>query len=159
MLREKALCYGLEFLHRLDIVHQFAFVPREFAQTLHRSLFSFGDIISSLLNLGMKRVDIFFEQLPSFTPLERCRKLYDGIALFVTSLLLVQHHLSTPELFCLVTQKLLSTQVLSVADHLQEFACVSRETQSPETDTEVIVLEEYEESVLLQHMESVYHWQ
>lgn len=163
LLGEKALCYGLEFLHRLDIVHQFPFVPREFAQTLHRSLFSFGDIISSLLNLGMKRVDIFFEQLPSFSPLERCRKLQDGISLFVTSLLLVQHHLSTLELFCLVTQKLLSTQVLSVADHMQEFARSSRSmdgwTGEEETNPEVIVLDEYEESVLLQHMESIYHWQ
>lgn len=117
-LGEGALCLGLEFLKRVEQTEYFLFVPRVLSVSIYSALFNFGDLISALLNLGMKRVDIFFNQLQDSSGMEQSRKLSEASCLLVESLQLVRRDLNTQSLYILVTRKILSTQVLAFADHI-----------------------------------------
>lgn len=125
LLGEKSLCIGLAFLQRVESLGRFAFLSRDLSVAVQRSLFTFGDLISSILNLGIQRVDIFFDQLTEMHPTERCRKLAEGTSLFRESLRLVRDHVPDADLHALIIQKMFSTQVSQALNFIsQYFACL-----------------------------------
>lgn len=118
LMGEKALCVALELAQKLETIKEFSFVPRAFLTTLMTSLFSFGDLLSALLNLALRRVDAFFEVLSTLPPELHARKISDGTSLISEFLVLVKEELKTDYLFSLVMEKAMTSLLLAFNDHL-----------------------------------------
>lgn len=107
-LGERALCYALELAIRIESLNQYSFVPKDLLHTMNRTLFSSGDLISALMNLSIKRVDAFFEELQSLPPSNRSKKLLDMVMLPNEILRGLKEDLKNEEYFHLVLKKVIA---------------------------------------------------
>jgi hypothetical protein len=109
---EQALCVAIELAHSLETFKQYSFIPKAFVHTLSTSLFALGDLLSSLLNLCIRRVDAFFEVLQSL-PLElHAKKIAEGPVGLISELLtLVKDNLHSAELLKLVMEKVIISSI------------------------------------------------
>lgn len=105
VMGEQALCCALELTQKIEDMKQYTFVPKTFLATLASSLFTFGDLLSALLNLSLRRVDSFFEVLVTLPPELHSRKLSEGTQLISEFMQLVKEDLKTDFLFRLVMDK------------------------------------------------------
>lgn len=96
---EQGLCAALELAQKLEDIKQYTFIPKSFSTTLSSSLFSFGDLLSALLNLSLRRVDSFFEVMPTLPAELHAKKFADMPCLIAEFMQLVSSELVSLGLF------------------------------------------------------------
>lgn len=105
-LGEKALCVALEFATKMQNLSKFYFVSKDIIESLNRNLFSSGEIISSLMNLAIRRVDAFFDEVESkIRENIKAKFMFDPQKFLVEYISLVREELTTNDLFRLVVDK------------------------------------------------------
>jgi hypothetical protein len=143
LLEEKALCSALLLSDRIDSLQRFSFIPKEFHQTLSKTLFSSGDLLSALIKLSANRMDAFFELILSSSLDVRMKKLIEIQSILDEFLQLIKDDLTDPLLFQMIIQKIITTQLLAFADYLL-----------------LLDLSSYHESALIEHIhacETIYY--
>jgi hypothetical protein len=143
LLEEKALCSALLLSDRIDALQRFSFIPKEFHQTLSKTLFSSGDLLSALIKLSANRMDAFFELILSSSLDVRMKKLIEIQSILDEFLQLIKDDLTDPLLFQMIIQKIITTQLLAFADYLL-----------------LLDLSNYHESALIEHIhacETIYY--
>ena len=104
-LEERALCTALLLSDKIESLHKFSFIPREFMDTLSRTLFTSGDLITALIKLAAHRMDAFFETIHSSTIDLRSKKLMEMKSVLQEFISLVRDDLTDENLFRMVIQK------------------------------------------------------
>ena len=104
-LGERALCFALELAIRIESLSRYSFVPKDLLNTINKTLFSSGDLISALMNLAIKRVDAFFQESQNYPPMNRSKKLLDIIMLSNEILQGLKEDLHNDEYFHIVLKK------------------------------------------------------
>eukprot|EP00981_Chlorochromonas_danica_P012823 scaffold5444_cov181-Ochromonas_danica.AAC.4 len=118
---EQALCVALELAQKLESLKEYSFVPKSFTNILAASLFTFGDLLSALLNLSLRRVDAFFEVITTL-PVELHAKRFSEAPMLIGEFVqLVKDDLITDYLFRLVMDKAATTLLLAFNDHFLEW--------------------------------------
>ena len=143
VLEEKALCTALILSDRIDHLNKFSFISKEFIQTINKTLFSTGDLLSALIKLSATRIDAFFEVITSSTLDVRMKKIIEIQSILDEFLCLIKDDLTDPILFQMVLGKVITTQLLSFADHIL-----------------LLDLADYTEHSLIEHIhacETIYH--
>lgn len=76
-LGEKCICAAMEFIATVDSLSGYDFLPPDLVPTFNSALWSSGELISTLLNLSIQRVDAFFSSLRQLPPELRSVRLPD----------------------------------------------------------------------------------
>lgn len=118
---EQALCVALELAQKLESLKEYSFVPKSFTSILAASLFTFGDLLSALLNLSLRRVDAFFEVITTL-PVELHAKRFSEAPMLIGEFVqLVKDDLITDYLFRLVMDKVRTVVCGAKKDAISDF--------------------------------------
>jgi hypothetical protein len=102
---EKSICAAIELMTRVDQLTHYSFIPHDLVATLNNTLFTTGQLISSLLNLAIQRVDAFVETVKQMAPSLRSSKYLEIDKILSESMLLVEITLPENALLKLVLIK------------------------------------------------------
>ncbi len=113
---EKSICAAIELMTRVDQLTHYSFIPHDLVATLNNTLFTTGQLISSLLNLSIQRVDAFVETVKQMAPSLRSSKYLEIDKILSESMLLVDINLPESALLKLVLIKVGSI-ILTLNQH------------------------------------------
>lgn len=105
ILEEKALCTALSLSNKIESLDKYSFLLKEFINTLTKTLFSTGDLISALIKLAAHRMDAFFEMILSSTLDVRMKKMIEIQSVLAEFLSLLKDDIKDESLYQIVVQK------------------------------------------------------
>lgn len=105
LMGERSICAAIELMTRVDDLTYYSFIPHDMVHTLNNTLFTTGQLISSLLNLAINRVDAFVDSVGQLQPSLRPSKFLEIDKILGESMQAVEIKLPTNTLLKLVLLK------------------------------------------------------
>eukprot|EP01038_Epipyxis_sp_PR26KG_P008273 gene8273-11200_t len=121
LMGESTICASIELIAAIDSLRLFNFIQPDVIRVLNDSLFTIGQLISSIINLSIHRLDAFFEMTihPSVPPLQRSMKLIDIEMVIQEFIKSISINLDDDYMILkIILSKVITSQILGFSDQL-----------------------------------------